>query len=301
MWELGTEVVEKDFIEAGGMNETLEAELLTQMTEWFTQGGGSLRFIKPNVSKENGFRLLASEDIDAHETIISVPVKLTMCRVTARNVLITGKGKYLGAELKSTFEKNEAWGLALFLLHEYFKETAGTGSKWGPYLRTLRVRFLTTPALRSLEGTTAAEVSRKWIKEADKLNYWSTGHDGPCNPTTYVCRSKPLDKMGDNRFTMHQIRWAYWVVRQNAVRVKHVTTGHQYIINLMGCNSSMSTGNAFLALVPFYDMVEKRLNGGGGIAFDVDGSVTIRMGDPTIEGQAVAMHPGDLTDGEFFM
>ena len=225
MWELGTEVVEKDFIESGGMNETLEAELLTKMTDWFVRGGGSLRYIQPNVTKEDGFRLLATEDIDAEETIISVPVKLTMCRVTARNVLITGKGKYLGAELKSTFEKNEAWGLALFLLHEYFKETAGTGSKWGPYLRMLRVRFLTTPALRSLEGTTAAEVSRKWIKEADKLNYWSTGHDGPCNPTTYVCRSKPLDKMGDNRFSMHQIRWAYWVVRQNAVRVKHVTTG----------------------------------------------------------------------------
>ena len=48
-------------------------------------------------------------------------------------------------------------------------------------------------------------------------------------------------------------------------------------------------------------MVEKRLNGGGGIAFDVDGSVSIRMGDATSDGHAVGMHPGDLTDGEFFM
>lgn len=148
MWELGSEVAEREFVEAGGMNLTMETELLDGMTEWFQRGGGVLRFVKPNVSKERGFRLIAEEDIDSSETIVSVPVKLTMCRVTARNVLITGRGKYLGAELKSTFEKNEVWGLAIFLLHEYFKETAGGGSKWGPYIRTLRVRFLSTPALR---------------------------------------------------------------------------------------------------------------------------------------------------------
>lgn len=127
-------------------------------------------------------------------------------------------------------------------------------------------------------------MSKKWIKDADKLNYWSTGHDGPCNPTTYVCRAKPNDKIGDNRFTLHQIRWAYWVVRQNAVRIKHVTTG-----------------NVFLALVPFYDMFEKRLNGGGGIAFEPDGSVGIRVGEAHAEGMAVGLHPGNLTDAEFFM
>jgi hypothetical protein len=187
MWELGSEVAERDFVEGGGMNETMEAELLHNMSRWFEKGGGVMRYVKPNVTREHGFRLIAQEDIEAgQEPLVSVPVKLTMCRVTARNVLITGRGKYLGAELKATFEKNEAWGLAMFLLHEYFKETAGNGSKWGPYLRTLRVRFLTTSALRSLEGSTAAEVSRKWLKDADKLNYWSTGHDGPCNPTTYV-------------------------------------------------------------------------------------------------------------------
>ena len=206
------------------------------------------------------------------------------CRVTARNVLLTGRGKYLGAELKSTFEKNEVWGLSIFLLHEYFKEVAGTGSKWGPYLRTLRVRFLTTPALRSLEGTSAAEVSRRWLKDADKFSYWSTGHDGPCNPTTYVCRPKPGDKMGDNRFTMHQIRWAYWVVRQNAVRVRHVTTG-----------------NVFLALVPFYDMFEKRLGVGGGISFEPDGSVAIRVGEAHKTGSSAGLHAGNLPDAEFFM
>jgi hypothetical protein len=68
------------------------------------------------------------------------------------------------------------------------------------------------------------------------------------------------------------------------VRVKHVTTG-----------------NAFLALIPFYDMFEKRLNGGGGISFEADGSVGIRIGEAAVEGAAVGLHPGNLTDAEFFM
>jgi hypothetical protein len=36
-------------------------------------------------------------------------------------------GKYLGEELTKTFEKNELWGLTIFLLHEYYKEIAGKG------------------------------------------------------------------------------------------------------------------------------------------------------------------------------
>jgi hypothetical protein len=44
-----------------------------------------------------------------------------MCKQTARNVLIKKKGKYLGEELTKTFEKDEEWGLAIFLLHEYYK------------------------------------------------------------------------------------------------------------------------------------------------------------------------------------
>ena len=40
---------------------------------------------------------------------------------------------------------------------------------------------------------------------------------------------------------MHQIRWAYWVVKQNAVRIRQ-----------------MSTGLEFLALVPYYNMLEKQ-------------------------------------------
>ena len=90
MWELGSVVVEKEFIEGGGMNLTLETDLLGGLVSWFERGGGTLRFVRPEVSKENGFRLAVLEDVDEAEAVVSVPVKLTMCRVTARNVLITG-------------------------------------------------------------------------------------------------------------------------------------------------------------------------------------------------------------------
>lgn len=284
LWELGSEVVEKAMVDAGGMNVTMEDELMNNLVKWFKNGGGVMRYVKPDVSKENGFRLVATEDIDSNEAVLSIPVKLTMCRVTARNVLIKNRGKYLGAELKSTFEKNEVWGLAVFLLHEYYKEMYGDGSKWGPYIRSLRVRFLTTEALQALKGTTAAELSSYWLKSADKLSLFSTGHDGPCNPTTYICRTRPNERMGDNRFSQHQIRWAYWVVKQNAVRIRHVTTG-----------------NTFLALVPFYNMINRELNAGGGIAFEVDGNVAVRVGQQRVAGSTVSLHPGDFTDAEYFM
>jgi hypothetical protein len=43
-----------------------------------------------------GISLIASEDIDEREAVVMVPLKLTMCRQSARNVLIAGRGKYLG-------------------------------------------------------------------------------------------------------------------------------------------------------------------------------------------------------------
>ena len=77
------------------------------MIQWFQAGGGVLRYIEPVLTKEDGYYLRATEDIQPHDTIISIPMKLMLSRVTARNVLISNRGKYLGAELKSTFEKDE--------------------------------------------------------------------------------------------------------------------------------------------------------------------------------------------------
>jgi hypothetical protein len=112
LWELGSEVAEIDYIQNGGLNTSLETELLRNLSDWFETGGGKLRYVKPSVDKESGITLHAIEDIEAGEAVIQIPIKLTMCRISARNVLIKSKGKYLGEELKKTFEKNEVRNLS---------------------------------------------------------------------------------------------------------------------------------------------------------------------------------------------
>lgn len=107
LWELGSSVTEAEAARTGGFNISLEKNLMENLTKWFLEGGGKLKYVEPVVSKETGIRLVAVEDMQSGESIVQVPIKLTMCRISARNVLIKSKSKYLGEELKKTFEKNE--------------------------------------------------------------------------------------------------------------------------------------------------------------------------------------------------
>jgi hypothetical protein len=109
MAALGSSYEEEKQSQSGGMNGlniSLEEELMTNLSTWFDSNGGVLRYVTPSISKDNGLTLVASEDIHQDDRVVSVPIKLTMCRISARNVL-TKKSKYLGEELKKTFEKNE--------------------------------------------------------------------------------------------------------------------------------------------------------------------------------------------------
>lgn len=284
LWELGSEIIENSQRERGVMNLTHEKELVQKMEAWFYKQGGKIHFAKPTVSLENGFQLIATEDVREYDPVVTAPLQVIMCRQTARNVVIPNRGKYLGDELQKTFEKNELWGMVIFVLHEYYKEVNGKGSKWGPFLRTLRMRFLSTPVVKEIQGTIALRMNNKWLKDSDDFMWWSVGADGPCSPTTGICRTKPEDKIGDTRFNIHQIRWAYWVVKQNAVRIKQIATGME-----------------FIALIPFYNFIEKRLGVGGGITFDLDGTVSVRAGKHHEEDLPVMIHPGNMTDSEFFL
>lgn len=147
LWEMGSDLTERAQKAQGGQNITFEEELLKNMTTWFESKGGKLHFSRPSVTPR-GFRLVATEEFQVGEPVVSIPFHLIMCRQTARNVLIKKSSKYLGDELAKAFDKNEVWGLAIFVLHEYYKEVAGTGSKWGPFLRTLRMRFLSTDVIQ---------------------------------------------------------------------------------------------------------------------------------------------------------
>jgi hypothetical protein len=284
LWELGSEIIERNQRERGIMNLTHEMNLVKNMEAWFYKGGGKIHFSKPTVSIEEGFQMITNEDVNEYDAVITAPLQLIMCRQTARNVVIPNRGKYLGDELQKTFDKNELWGMVVFVLHEYYKEVNGKGSKWGPFLRTLRMRFLSTPVVHQIQGTIALRMNNKWLKDSDDFMWWAVGADGPCSPTTGICKTKPEERIGDTRFNTHQIRWAYWVVKQNSVRIKQIATGLE-----------------FIALIPFYNFVEKKLGVGGGITFDLDGTVSVRAGKHQEEGLPVVLSPGNLTDSEFFL
>ena len=302
LWELGTEFAEQRQEEMGGVNVTTEESLTGNLQAWFEQQGGRLNFVAPHVNNRTRARpptLVSTESIEEGEAVVKMPFRLIMCRQTARNVLIGKSGRYLGEELSKTFERNEVWGLAIFLLHEYYKEVNGGGSKWGPFLRTLRMRYLSTSVMQALRGTVASALSREWIKSSDKFMWWSIGMDGPCVPTLKICHTKPRESGGggDSRYNIHQIRWAYWIVKQNAVRVRQA-----------------STGLSFLALVPFFPMMDKALEseggaggagggeGEGGVVFELDGTVTIRAAKSVLGSEEpVPVLPGRFSDAEFFL
>jgi hypothetical protein len=146
LWEIGSEILENRQLESG-FNETLEFGIFDSLKSWLTSKGGKISFVKPVVNTSN-MHLEATEFIDSNEILLSMPMSLIMCQQTARNVVIYKRGRYLGEELQKTFEKDELWGLTIFLLHEYYKEVNGEGSKWGPFVRTLRMRVLTTQNLQ---------------------------------------------------------------------------------------------------------------------------------------------------------
>ena len=329
LWELGAELAEAQQQARGGLNETLEQDLLQGLHDWFVAGGGRLHLVAPTASAR-GLSLRATEPLQQDDTVASMPFRLVLCRQTARNVLVGRTGKYLGEELAKTFDRSEAWGLAIFLLHEYHKEVHGGGSKWGPFLRTLRMRFPSTPAVQALRGTLAATLHSEWLDSSDKFMWWSVSSEGPCVPTMKICTSRPLDRHSDTRYNIHQMRWALWVVRQNAVRVRQV-----------------STGLHFLALVPYFGMMDKAaapeisrevpvedvLQGNGtrsseesstsstssaaasasaaaaaaageassGVRFELDGLITIRAAAAAPAQGPVSVVPGIYTDAEFFL
>lgn len=51
---------------AGGMNVSLETELMHNLTTWFEAGGGKLRYVEPTISKDNGIKLTVREGLSIH-------------------------------------------------------------------------------------------------------------------------------------------------------------------------------------------------------------------------------------------
>ena len=189
-WLLATSELEHNDTEAlEDGEETLVSneELDADLAKWFEEGGGSLTYVEVDSDKSV---LRAQEDLNEGEVVIKMPLKLTLSQISARNVRT--RGGYLGQHMKDLFKMNQVrcvcpfvsavstvlkhsclqrWGLAMMLLHEHFKDTTGKGSKWGPFLRTLRVAALTKPIMQEIKGTYASQVYRRWEEDSDELRY----------------------------------------------------------------------------------------------------------------------------------
>lgn len=61
-----------------------------------------------------------------------------------------------------------------------------------------------------------------------------------------------------------------------------------------------ATGYEFIALVPFYNMMMKRSNIGGGVSFEQDGMVRVRIGGNYHQGDIIGIQPGNFSDSEFY-
>ena len=129
------------------------------------------------------------------------------------------------------------------------------------------------------------ELLKLWLQRGKDFHFASTGSDGPCGPLSGVCTTKPNDRFqSGSRFEEEHLRWALWVVHQNAVMVTHA-----------------STNQPFLALVPFFNMVEKRLGSSGGVSFGMDGKIVINVQAVHEEGEVIGVHPGNFSDHEYYL
>ena len=65
----------------------------------------------------------------------------------------------------------------------------------------------------------------------------------------------------------------------------------------------MCVGNSYLALIPFYNMLEKKLGSGGYVSLERDNSIQIKVGEfyPGNSHGIIAMSPGELNDAEYFL
>jgi hypothetical protein len=286
MFEVGLQAYENQTFAAGGLNMTHEKQIMDSLLEWYEAGGGQLKYAKPVFAGPLiGYELRATESVLPDEAVVVMPLKLMICRVTARNVVIKHKHSYLGEGLRKTFAKNEKWGLALFLLHEWFKERHSGGSKWGPFLRSLAMRQLSTPVLRELMGSQVPSINVDIIRDADALYRYSLEATGPCGIASGVCKTHQNDQFNHAQFEMQHIRWALTIIAQHAVRVRHA-----------------ATGSTFLALIPFHDLLEKRVDGVGGTTFELNGDVTIKTGQASDTGTSLSISSNveEMTDASFF-
>lgn len=102
-WLLGSGELEDD--DALGLEEgevVEDSQLAADMLQWFTDGGGQLRYVEAD---DDATELSATEPLSDNELIIKMPLKLSLSQISARN--IKTRSGYLGHHMKDIFKMNQ--------------------------------------------------------------------------------------------------------------------------------------------------------------------------------------------------
>ena len=235
----------------------------TELFEWFEEGGGRLNLVevRPQGRFKQHRALLADEDLSAGDEVVSVPFKLTLNRITMRNVGLACKGKcsFLSEHFGPVFEKDEEWGLAILLLHEHAK---GNESRWWPFIRTLNMHVLSKKVVKELDGTYALELDRFHGESAEAALDFVNKE---------LCRMHKPEACNFGR-TRKDLRWALGVVRR-------------FSFNL----TKSTSGRPFLSLVPYGNLLRHRAGAGGACVLGLDNVVRFRIGEDHPEGTALTI------------
>jgi hypothetical protein len=252
-----------------------------------SSGVGDEEVVAGAESRWGARRLVAKEKVNAGDVVLNVPIKLSVSQLSARNTKDNRKGHgYMGdrRHLRDAFKHNQEWALAALLLQQIYSDASGVGnsSKWGPYIKTMRLRLLGKAVLRELQGTYAAELYRTWDDEAKVAMGWIQSEICSKHIADF-CKRDP-SRPGSQRLNRDDMRWALQVVRTNTLRCRKVTTGR-----------------TFLAMVPLGELLKHRRGAGGNCTLHLDNTIRISVGQDVEPGGALYYDRGAMTDAEEFL
>lgn len=245
----------------------------TMLKHWFEAKGGVINFaeVQPGRGHRRHLVVTADQSEDHPLEVLKVPFRLTMNKITMRNVGLECNGgcSFLKEHFGPIFKKKEEWGLAVLLLHEQAK---GNQSRWHPFIQSLRMYMPTKQVLAELEGTFALELYRIWDEEAEAALQW-VNHE--------LC-DKHFGKACNFGKTRKEYRWALQVVRS-------------FAFNL----TKRTSKSSFLALVPYGNLLQHSHGAGGSAILELDNTIRIHTGSGKLKaGTQVAFERGQLSDAE---
>eukprot|EP00854_Cymbomonas_tetramitiformis_P014077 gene14077-16642_t len=179
--------------------------------------------------------LVASEDIKDGETILRMPLLITMNKWTMKR-MVNSPARHL----KSLAERNEEWLLAVMLVHEY---THKKNSRWWPFIQTLVAYDLGPGVIRHLQGSSVSATLAGWNDEVEDFFGYCTNNIFRLHSSHFL---RNPGRAGMSTYNRDDLAWALNVVRKHAIWIEN-----------------SATKDAFLALVPFANGILHDSSAGG--------------------------------------